>query len=116
MSNPNLSKFHVILDIDGTLVQTVAQHEGMIFGEPDYEDFELRIFLLHDMLYVVSSHRLFFDYFKTCAHTSVLDWISLSTSVSPTFSQYRCGQLVHKNMQSSLQEALLLKAINSCLC
>lgn len=45
MSNPNLSKFHVILDIDGTLVQTVAQHEGMIFGEPDYEDFELRIFI-----------------------------------------------------------------------
>eukprot|EP00026_Physarum_polycephalum_P010773 Phypoly_transcript_10953.p1 GENE.Phypoly_transcript_10953~~Phypoly_transcript_10953.p1 ORF type:complete len:254 (+),score=30.66 Phypoly_transcript_10953:48-764(+) len=41
--NPNLSKFHVILDIDGTLVQTVAQHEGMIFGEPDYEDFELHL-------------------------------------------------------------------------
>lgn len=44
VSNPNLSKFHLILDIDGTLVQTVAQHEGMIFGEPDYEDFDLRIF------------------------------------------------------------------------
>lgn len=41
--NPNLSKFHVILDIDGTLVHTVAQHEGMIFGEPDYEDFELQL-------------------------------------------------------------------------
>lgn len=41
--NPNLSKFHVVLDIDGTLVHTVAQHEGMIFGEPDYEDFELQL-------------------------------------------------------------------------
>jgi len=41
--NPNLSKFHVILDIDGTLVHTVAQHEGMIFGEPDYEDFDLQL-------------------------------------------------------------------------
>jgi len=41
--NPNLSKFHVILDIDGTLVHTVAQHEGMIFGEPDYEDFDLHL-------------------------------------------------------------------------
>lgn len=43
VANPNLSKFHIILDIDGTLVQTVAQHEGMIFGEPDYEDFDLRL-------------------------------------------------------------------------
>lgn len=39
----NLSKFHLILDIDGTLVHTVAQHEGMIFGEPDYEDFDLHL-------------------------------------------------------------------------
>jgi hypothetical protein len=41
--HPNLSKFHLILDIDGTLVHTVAQHEGMIFGEPDYEDFDLHL-------------------------------------------------------------------------
>jgi len=40
---PNLSKFHLVLDIDGTLVHTVAQHEGMIFGEPDYEDMELHL-------------------------------------------------------------------------
>lgn len=42
-SLPNLSKFHLILDIDGTLVHTVAQHEGMIFGEPDYEDLDLHL-------------------------------------------------------------------------
>jgi len=40
---PNLSKFHLVLDIDGTLVHTVAQHEGMIFGEPDYEDLDLHL-------------------------------------------------------------------------
>lgn len=39
----NLSKFHLVLDIDGTLVHTVAQHEGMIFGEPDYEDLDLKL-------------------------------------------------------------------------
>jgi TFIIF-interacting CTD phosphatase-like protein len=40
---PNLSKFHLVLDIDGTLVHTVAQHEGMLFGEPDYEDLDLHL-------------------------------------------------------------------------
>jgi len=41
--NPNLSKFHLVLDIDGTMVHTVASHEGMIFGEPDYEDLDLHL-------------------------------------------------------------------------
>lgn len=42
-TTPNLSKFHLVLDIDGTLVHTVAQHESMIFGEPDYEEFDLHL-------------------------------------------------------------------------
>jgi len=40
---PNLSKFHLVLDIDGTLVHTVAQQDGMLFGEPDYEDLNLHL-------------------------------------------------------------------------
>jgi hypothetical protein len=113
-TNPNLSKFHVILDIDGTLVQTVAQHEGMIFGEPDYEDFDLRIFL--HIFFRTFIFLIFFDSIKTCAHTSALDWINLSTFVSPTFNQYHYGQLEHKNTRSSLPEVSPRKGFNSCLC
>jgi len=37
----HLSKFHLILDIDGTLVHTMA-HDGFFEG-PDYEDLDLRL-------------------------------------------------------------------------